>query len=150
MAGDAATRFAGTSAGTAASRVMAYAPQVFTAEAWVRTTSTAGGKVIGFGDSATGASTSFDRSIYVDATGHARFGTYNGTRHVITSPGVVHRRALASPGREPVRVRDGVLCRRGPGWDGPGDLGQELPRGLAGWRGLVEELAGRGELVPGR
>ncbi len=90
VAGDSATRFNGTSAGTAASRVVGTGPQVFSVEAWVRTTSGAGGKVIGFGSSATGASNSFDRSIYLDSTGHARFGIYNGTRYVLASPGAIN------------------------------------------------------------
>ena len=43
-------------------------PQIFTAEAWIKTTTTSGGKILGFGNSAqTGTSGSnYDRHLYMD------------------------------------------------------------------------------------
>jgi hypothetical protein len=60
-------------------------PQEFTLEAWVKTTSTQGGLIIGFASSATGAAGSYDRQIYMANSGQIYFGagsnkTINSTR----------------------------------------------------------------------
>lgn len=77
--------------GAAASRVVATAPQTpsnrFTIEGWFKTTSTAGGKIIGFGDAATGNSSTYDRHVYLGADGKVRFGVYPNVARVISSPG---------------------------------------------------------------
>ena len=39
----------------------------FTVEAWFQTTSTTGGRILGFGSAATGNSSSYDRHVYLDA-----------------------------------------------------------------------------------
>ena len=44
-------------------------PDVFTEEAWFKTTSTTGGKIVGFGNQNTGNSTNYDRHIYMDHVG---------------------------------------------------------------------------------
>ncbi len=62
-------------------------PTVYTEEAWFKTTSTAGGKIIGFGNAASGSSNNYDRHIYLDASGHVNFGVWTGSQNVITSPG---------------------------------------------------------------
>ena len=65
-------------------------PQSFSLEAWVNTTTTTGGKIIGFGDSRTGRSTDNgnDRTIYMTNSGQLRFGVRPdmGTRQTIVSP----------------------------------------------------------------
>ncbi len=61
-------------------------PQTFTAETWIRTTSTTGGKIIGFGSSASGSSSSYDRHVYMDNTGHLTFGVYPGGVRTLTTP----------------------------------------------------------------
>ncbi len=53
------------------------APDVFTQEAWFRTTSTTGGKIVGFGNQPTGNSSAYDRHLYLDGAGHVYFGVYN-------------------------------------------------------------------------
>lgn len=64
-------------------------PQTFSVEAWFRTNSTEGGKIIGFGNSRTGRSstTTTDRHIYMTNTGQLRFGLRPdyGTRTTIAS-----------------------------------------------------------------
>ena len=85
--GDAASRFAGTVDGTSSTSNAVHAPNTFSTEAWFRTTSTAGGKIIGFGNKQVGASTNYDRHVYLDATGRVTFGVNPGTLRVITSPG---------------------------------------------------------------
>jgi hypothetical protein len=56
----------------------------FSTEVWFRT-SVKGGKLIGFGNSATGSSSSYDRHTYVSSTGQLVFGTYSGGYQTITT-----------------------------------------------------------------
>ena len=65
-------------------------PQTFSVEAWFRTTSTQGGKIVGFGSSSTGRSNSnlTDRHIYLTNNGEVRFGL---------RPDYAARRTIASP-----------------------------------------------------
>lgn len=58
----------------------------FTLEVWFRT-STAGGRLIGWGNTATGTSTAYDRHIFMNNAGQLVFGVYPGTVKVITTPG---------------------------------------------------------------
>jgi hypothetical protein len=64
------------------------APTVFAVEAWIRT-STAAGKVIGFGNAQTGTSSAYDRQLYVNSAGRVVFSVYNSGAVAITSPAVV-------------------------------------------------------------
>jgi hypothetical protein len=80
-----ASNFNGSSTGTAGSSSVGAAPSVFSAEAWFTTTSGAGGKIIGFGNSQTGSSTSFDRQVYLDNAGHVIFGVYNAAAHTVST-----------------------------------------------------------------
>ena len=63
-------------------------------ESWIKTTTTQGGKIVGYGDSATGDSSSYDRHIYMDNAGHIIFGVYNNGAYTITSP----KRTTTGPG----------------------------------------------------
>jgi PKD repeat protein len=58
---------------------------VYSEELWFKTTTTTGGKLIGFGSSATGNSTSYDRHVYMLNNGQLTFGAYTGVSNVITS-----------------------------------------------------------------
>jgi hypothetical protein len=62
-------------------------PQEFTEELWFRTTTTSGGKLIGFGDAPTGTSNNYDRHIYMLDDGRLTFGLCcpNGLATVTTS-----------------------------------------------------------------
>jgi len=62
-------------------------PQVFSLEAWFKTSSTTGGKIAGFGNSSSGNSSSYDRHIYLDGSGRVSFGTYPGDTRTLSSPG---------------------------------------------------------------
>ena len=55
-------------------------------ETWFRTTSSTGGKLVGFGDRQSGLSSSYDRHLYMTAAGQLTFGTYPGSVSVVTSP----------------------------------------------------------------
>ncbi|WP_449374622.1 PKD domain-containing protein [Arthrobacter psychrolactophilus] len=60
-------------------------PNTFTTEAWFKTTSNRGGKIIGFGNSSTGTSNSYDRQIYMDNLGRVFFGVYPGSTQILQS-----------------------------------------------------------------
>ncbi len=84
---DTATTFNGTTTGSASSSVAASGPTTFTTEAWVRTRSTSGGKILGFASSQTGLSRGYDRQLYLDNAGHLIFGIYDGATRTVASPG---------------------------------------------------------------
>jgi hypothetical protein len=59
-------------------------PTSLTLIIWFKT-GVPGGKLIGFGSSPSGGSSSYDRHIYMSNTGAISFGVYNGSTNVITS-----------------------------------------------------------------
>lgn len=83
-----AYRFPGTSSGTVHTTATGKpGPYIFSAEAWFRTTSSSGGKILGFGNSSSGASSSYDRHLYLGNSGQLHFGVYPATTRVVSSPG---------------------------------------------------------------
>ena len=60
-------------------------PGPFSVEIWFKTTTTAGGKLIGFGGNQTGSSGSYDRNIYMTNSGQLIFGTSGNA--TIQTPG---------------------------------------------------------------
>jgi PKD repeat protein len=80
-----AVAFGGTN-GFAASRTSVSNPNVYSEEAWFKTTTTRGGKIIGFGSSRTGTSATYDRHVYMQNDGTLVYGAYTGTRVTITTP----------------------------------------------------------------
>ena len=87
IAGSLAPQFDGNS-GVVVAQEAVNDPTVYSEEAWFKTTTTSGGKIIGFGDAASGNSSNYDRHIYMDAAGHINFGVWTGSANVVTSPGV--------------------------------------------------------------
>ncbi|ROS60987.1 signal peptidase I [Frigoribacterium sp. PhB160] len=77
----------GTSGQVTSSAAAVAAPSAFTLETWVNlpTTST-GGKIVGFGNQASGLSGAFDRHLYVSSTGVITFGVYNAGTKTISTP----------------------------------------------------------------
>jgi hypothetical protein len=61
-------------------------PSAFTTEAWVKTTTTTGGKIIGFEAAPTGTGGSYDKQIYMANSGRVIFGVYDGAVRTIASP----------------------------------------------------------------
>ena len=84
--GDKAATFNGTTSGFARNTVATNAPDEFTVETWVRTTTTRGGKLVGFGNRATGTSTIADRHLYMDNGGRIHFGMQSSTLQTVSSP----------------------------------------------------------------
>jgi Concanavalin A-like lectin/glucanases superfamily len=86
--GATATAFNGGKSGlvTAASTVSA--PQAYSIEGWFKTTTNRGGKLIGFGSSQTGKSSTFDRQIYMQNDGQLVFGVVDTKIEAIISRNV--------------------------------------------------------------
>ena len=59
--------------------------QQYSTELWFKTTTTTGGKLIGFGNSSTGTSSSYDRHVYMRNDGRLVFGAYPGIARTVTS-----------------------------------------------------------------
>ncbi|WP_028047338.1 LamG domain-containing protein [Cellulomonas sp. URHE0023] len=82
---NAASTFSGTTTGLVATQTPVEGPQTFSIEAWFKTTTTAGGKIVGFGNKNTGNSGSYDRHIYMETSGQVTFGVYPGQKRTLTS-----------------------------------------------------------------
>ena len=84
---DNASNFNGTSTGLVYSPTQLAGPQQFSIEAWINTTTTSGGKIVGFGSAQNGDSSSYDRHVYMDNAGHIIFGVYPNAVKTIASSG---------------------------------------------------------------
>lgn len=81
-----AYHFDGSQNGYLASTAAEPGRDTFSAEAWFKTTTNRGGKIIGFGSSADGLSPNYDRHVYLRNDGKINFGVYRGQTNVISSP----------------------------------------------------------------
>lgn len=84
---DAAAGFSGTTSGVAATSTQGHPPDVFTLEAWFKTSSTQGGRIVGWSNRNTDRNSSkHDRQLYMDNSGRIHFGVKpNASRVVVTS-----------------------------------------------------------------
>jgi PKD repeat protein len=83
---DTASAFDGTASGFGATQRAQQAPSNFSVEAWFRTTSASGGRIVGFGNARTDTSSTYDRHVYMDAQGRVLFGvTETNQRRTIQS-----------------------------------------------------------------
>jgi Concanavalin A-like lectin/glucanases superfamily len=80
-----ATTFNGRTGLVTAAHAVA-GPQNFSIECWFKTSTSTGGKLVGFGSSQTGLSTSYDRSLYMMNDGQVTFGVFSGSVQAIESP----------------------------------------------------------------
>ncbi|MCQ9163646.1 PKD domain-containing protein [Arthrobacter sp. STN4] len=81
---DAAVAFDGSSGMVAGNKATA-GPTTYSLELWFKTTTTQGGKLIGFGDQPAGLSNSYDRHVYMRNDGTLTFGTWTGAENTITT-----------------------------------------------------------------
>jgi signal peptidase I len=81
-----AMTFNGSSGYLSSPLVSGALPNTFSLAIWFRTTTRAGGKLIGFGNAQTGASTTFDRHVYMTNAGRLVFGVYPGAVKTVSSP----------------------------------------------------------------
>ncbi|MEW2071867.1 LamG-like jellyroll fold domain-containing protein [Streptomyces sp. NPDC007346] len=63
------------------------APSRFSVETWIKTTTTRGGKIIGFGNLTQQNSTRHDKHVYMRNDGRLTFGVYSGSRRTIATSG---------------------------------------------------------------
>nr|WP_241429114.1 LamG domain-containing protein [Agrococcus sp. ARC_14] len=80
-----ATTFTGATNSYGSTRALESAAQELSVEAWFRTTSTQGGKIVGFGNTPTGTSASYDRHIYLSGNGTITWGVHPGQVRVLQS-----------------------------------------------------------------
>lgn len=94
-------------------------PSVYSQELWFRTTTSAGGKLIGFGNAQTGLSTNYDRHVYMETDGRLTFGVWTGSANTITTAGTYNDGAwhhvVATQAQEGMRLYvDGALMGTHP------------------------------------
>ena len=82
---DTAASFDGVDDGVSANSTTSN-PTTYSEELWFKTTTTSGGKLIGFGDQPAGLSGNYDRHVYMQDNGQLVFGTWTGSPNTITSP----------------------------------------------------------------
>lgn len=86
VTGQSASAFSGSSTGEGRVTSGSFSPpSAFSTELWFNTTTTRGGKLLGFGNAATGSSSSYDRHIYMTNAGRLVFGVYPGGVRTVTS-----------------------------------------------------------------
>ena len=76
-----------TAAGQVITTTAETAPTTLTVEAWVKTTSTRGGRIVGFGDQVgtAGASVITDRVLYLDTSGRPNFMINDTAMRTVTA-----------------------------------------------------------------
>jgi chitodextrinase len=82
-----ATTFPNDATGMAGTRIAGTSEQSFAVEAWFKTTSTTGGKIVGFGGNSTGISHNNDRHIYLNPAGQINWGVWPGTARILSTTG---------------------------------------------------------------
>ncbi|MBD8611775.1 signal peptidase I [Frigoribacterium sp. CFBP 13729] len=76
----------GTSGAVTTNAPAVTAPTAFTVESWINLpANSTGGKIIGFGNQASGLSGQYDRQIWASSTGVITFGTYNGGTKTVST-----------------------------------------------------------------
>ena len=84
---DKASTFNGQDDGIVAENSTQATTPSFSIESWIKTTSTSGGKIVGYGDSNSTDSSSYDRHVYMDDAGHIFFGVYPNAVRTVRSAG---------------------------------------------------------------
>lgn len=138
-------------------------PDIYSLETWLRTTTTSGGKILGFGSRQTITSSVADRHLYMSNNGRLLFGAQGVARFTIQSaPGYNdgkwhHVVATQGPGGMALYV-DGARVATAP-WSDNGDSSGFWRVGgdqLAGWpqapssahfRGTIDETAVYGHVL---
>ncbi|MFT3970690.1 MAG: PKD domain-containing protein [Micropruina sp.] len=87
LTGEANTSMAGIASSSVITTTSETAPSTLSVEAWVKTTSTRGGRIVGFGDQVgtAGASTITDRVLYLDTSGRPNFMINDTAMRTVTA-----------------------------------------------------------------
>lgn len=87
ITGEADNRAVSFTAGYVSQNATVTSPSTFSIEAWIKSSSTAGGRILGFGNGTGGAqSTTEDRQLYLSTAGKVVFGMGTTTKTYVTSP----------------------------------------------------------------
>lgn len=135
-------------------------PSAYAMEGWFRTTSTTGGRIMGFGDSQSGTSASYGPFVYMDAGGQLIFGkweptTYNGVwgakayndggwHHVVASTNGSRLEMYVDGVRQGGGRPTGPTTSTTPSWFRVGTdsfTNWPLPPGTAGFTGSLDDVA---------
>ncbi|MDR6971731.1 PKD domain-containing protein [Leifsonia shinshuensis] len=113
------TNFSGSNGGVVSSNQQYANPTTYSEEIWFKTSTTKGGKLIGFGDQQTGLSGSYDRHVYMQDDGRIVFGVWTGQTNTITSPNPLNNNqwhmAVATQGPDGMSLYvDGQLVGTNP------------------------------------
>lgn len=65
----------------------------FSSEAWFKTDTTSGGKILGYEDTATGSGSNYDKQVYMTNAGNLIFGVYANGPQTVTTPGTYNDNA---------------------------------------------------------
>jgi hypothetical protein len=83
-------------------------PSVYSTELWFKSSTTSGGKLVGFGNAQTGMSGNYDKQVYLTNNGRLVFGVYNnGFDRVYSPPGLADgqwHQVVASQGPDGMRL----------------------------------------------
>ena len=143
----------GSSGGIVSSNQQFSNPTVYSEGIWFKTSTTQGGKLIGFGDQQTGLSSNYDRHIYMQDNGQIVFGVWTGQTNTITSPTALNdnqwHQAVATQGPSGMSLYvDGQLVGTNPqtqaqGYDGYWRIGGDNTWGSTGpyFNGTLDEAA---------
>ena len=136
-----------TNGGNGFTTVSERAPGAFSVETWFKTTSTAGGKLIGFGNAQTGSSSNYDRHVYMDDNGKLSFGTFSTQRNLATSAAAYNDGAwhhvVATQGADGmVLYVDGVAVGTNPATQAQTYDGYWRVGGDASWGGTSPNMIG--------
>ncbi|MFT3970689.1 MAG: PKD domain-containing protein [Micropruina sp.] len=127
-------------------------PTVFSTEAWFQTTSTTGGKIVGFGNAQSGNSASYDRHVYMLANGRVVFGVWTGQASTIETTAAFNdggwHHVVATQSSDGMKLYiDGVLQGTNPqtqaqSYDGYWRVGGDNSwSGNPYFKGLIDEAA---------
>ncbi|MFG2299931.1 LamG-like jellyroll fold domain-containing protein [Actinacidiphila glaucinigra] len=94
-------------------------PAAYSVESWFRTTTTSGGKIVGFGNTTNGTSSQYDKHVYMTNNGRLVFGVYTGATNTVTSSAAYNNGAwhhvVATQGANGMRMYvDGTLVGSNP------------------------------------
>lgn len=88
-----AMTFNGSTSGYASGTAADNAPDSFTVETWIRTTTNRGGKLVGYGNRSSGTSTAADRHLYMDNLGRIHFGIQTSTLQTVNGTAALNNGA---------------------------------------------------------
>ena len=134
-------------------------PTVYSQELWFKTTTTNGGKLIGFGNRDSGTSDNYDRHVFMEGSGQLTFGVWTGQANTITTTqayndGAWHHMVATQSGDGMRLYVDGTLTGTHPqtqaqDYSGFWRVGGDTTWGTQPWfEGTIDEVAVYSSALP--